>query len=169
MVLTTDNDVDNLTVEVETKQRLSQVETDQLAQKLAVVNAEIGNLVEAIARGVLVEELTERMRQAEVRRAALREEIRSRSEDWIPTEKVRILPTAVRALMGNLQKLLASGETEEVKAALRPLVTHIDVLPGTMRPGQKKPGCILDFKGPLAVILGLDGQNLTKSGAGTQT
>jgi phenylacetate-CoA ligase len=34
MVLSTENDVDMLTVEVETKQRLSQVDSEQLAQKL---------------------------------------------------------------------------------------------------------------------------------------
>jgi phenylacetate-CoA ligase len=34
MVLTTENDIDMLTVEVETKQRLSQVDTEKLAQKL---------------------------------------------------------------------------------------------------------------------------------------
>ena len=34
MVLTTENDVDMLTVEVETKQRLSPVDSEQLAQKL---------------------------------------------------------------------------------------------------------------------------------------
>jgi phenylacetate-coenzyme A ligase PaaK-like adenylate-forming protein len=34
MVLTTEHDVDVLTVEVETKQRLSQVDSDQLAEKL---------------------------------------------------------------------------------------------------------------------------------------
>jgi phenylacetate-CoA ligase len=36
MVLTTENDVDTLTVEVETKQRLSIADTEQLAQKLKV-------------------------------------------------------------------------------------------------------------------------------------
>jgi len=34
MVLSTENDVDMLTIEVETKQRLSQVDSEQLAQKL---------------------------------------------------------------------------------------------------------------------------------------
>jgi phenylacetate-coenzyme A ligase PaaK-like adenylate-forming protein len=34
MVLSTENDVDMLTVEVETKQRLSQVDSEQLAGKL---------------------------------------------------------------------------------------------------------------------------------------
>jgi phenylacetate-coenzyme A ligase PaaK-like adenylate-forming protein len=34
MVLTTENDIDMLTVEVETKQRLSEVESEKLSQKL---------------------------------------------------------------------------------------------------------------------------------------
>lgn len=101
--------------------RQQSAEVGVLWGELAEVDREIERLVDAIAEGVLVEQLRERMAGAEARRkAVLRELSRATSAD-VPAV-LSVLPSAVRGIVRDLRQMLARGKVGAVRAALGNLV-----------------------------------------------
>jgi site-specific DNA recombinase len=124
-----------------------------LQQQLAEVEDEIANLVRAVAKGVLVEALTDEMRTAEARRNRIRQEIATAQKVDLPAA-LTVLPETVRRIVSDLPAMLAAGQMEQVKSALTRLVGRIEVH-GEERPGRKRPGAVLVLQGNAEGILRL--------------
>jgi hypothetical protein len=128
----------------------------KLRSDLSKVDAEIGRLVDWIAKGVLVEDLEERMLAAKQRRDHLRGELAKLAAAEVPTG-LEVLPSAVRKIVSDLRGMLAAGQTEKVKSALSRLVTRIEVHEDP-RPGRKRPGAKLVVRGSLEALLQMTGK-----------
>ena len=124
-----------------------------LREQLARIEAEIQNLVRAIGKGLLVEDLEDEMRAAEARRDRLRHEVAA-AEGTGPPDGLNVLPETVRRLVSDLPRMLAGGQLEQVKRALTRLVGKIEVS-GEDRPGRKRPGAVLTLRGNLEAVLEL--------------
>jgi len=129
------------------RQQEDRAQVNDLQRRLGETEATIDRLVEAVASGALVEELQQRMQQAEAQRAQLRREIAVADRDLAST--VRLMPAAVRAIIDNLGELLRSGQVQELRAALGRLVDRIEIHAEEPRPGKKRPGARLIFRGNL--------------------
>jgi DNA invertase Pin-like site-specific DNA recombinase len=128
----------------------------KLRSDLSKVEAEIGRLVDWIAKGVLVEDLEERMLAAKQRRDHLRGELAKLAAAEVPTG-LEVLPSAVRKIVSDLRGMLAAGQTEKVKSALSRLVTRVEVHEDP-RPGRKRPGAKLVVRGSLEALLQMTGK-----------
>ena len=135
-----------------------------LRNELARIETEIRNLVKAIARGRLVEELTEEMDAAEARRDRLRQEIAVAEGTDLPAA-LNVLPATVRQIVSDLPRMLAAGQVEQVKSAMTRLVGKIEVT-GEERPGRKRPGAVLVLRGSLEALLQLTGKVTTGGSPG---
>ena len=124
-----------------------------LRDGLAQADAEIQNLVKAVAKGVLVEDLADEMQAVETRRDRLRQEIAAAEGAELPTA-LNVLPATVRRIVSDLPRMLAAGQVEQVKSALMRLVGKIEVT-GEQRPGRKRPGAVLTLRGNLEAVLQL--------------
>jgi hypothetical protein len=128
----------------------------QFKSQLAEVEAQIGRLVQWIAKGKLVEDLEAQMVASEARRDHLRQEL-ARARAAEPATGIDVLPAAVRKIVSDLRGMLAAGQVEQVKSALCRLVTSIEVHEGP-RPGGKRPGAKLEVRGNLEALLQLTGK-----------
>lgn len=137
------------------KGRAGQEQRDDagLRAELAKVDAEIQRLVDGIAAGVLVEELTQKAKQAEAKRNRLRAELAgAEKHNCAPT--LDAIPAMVRAYVGDLRLLIEHGQLERVKRALAHLVSRADVEEVPV-PGRKRPGARLILRGNLQGVLEL--------------
>jgi hypothetical protein len=128
-------------------------------EQLARVEAEIQNLVKAVAEGILLEDLAEEMRAAEARRDHLRQELAASEGAELPAA-LNVLPATVRRIVSDLPGMLAAGQVEPVKHALMRLVGKIEVT-GEERPGRKRPGACLLLRGNLQAALHLADEKST--------
>jgi DNA invertase Pin-like site-specific DNA recombinase len=124
-----------------------------LREQLAQVETEIQNLVKAVAKGVLLNDLAEEMRAAEARRDRLRQELAAAEGAELPAA-LNVLPATVRRIVSDLPSMLAAGQVEPVKSALTRLVGKIGVH-GEEAPGRKRPGAVLTLRGNLEAVLQL--------------
>lgn len=124
-----------------------------LRGQLAQVDGEIQRLVKAVAKGLLVEDLAEEMKAAETKRDRLRQEIAAAEGADLPAA-INVLPATVRRMVSDLPRMLAAGQIEQVKSALKRLVGKIEVH-GEERPGRKRPGAVLTLRGNLEAVLQL--------------
>ena len=152
-------------LEAEVRKRLAQARRQRserksaegnLKSQLAEVEAEIGRLVQWIAKGKLVDDLERQMMAVEARRDHLRRE-RAGARAAASTEGIAMLPGAVRKIVSDLREMLKAGQVEKVKSALSRLVTSIEVHEDP-RPGRKRPGAKLEVKGNLQALLTLTGR-----------
>ncbi len=153
--------VQRLITERQTGPRWRRGRAAELHKQLAETEAEIARLVEAIAKGVLVEALAERMRVAEVRREHLQRELAA-AQKKVVVPGLDLLPDAVRRVVGDLRGMLEAGQIEGVKSALGRLVTSIEVHEEP-RAGRKRPGTVLMLRGNLQAALRLIGENVTSA------
>ena len=137
-------------------QHRSSVQT--LREKLTEVEAEIQNLVKAVAKGVLVDDLADEMRAVETRRDRLRQEMAAAEGADLPAA-INVLPVTVRRIVSDLPRMLAAGQVEQVKSALKRLVGKIEVH-GEERPRRKRPGAVLVLQGNLEAVLQLAEQKI---------
>ena len=128
----------------------------QLRANLGEVEAQIGRLVQWIAKGKLVEDLEAQMVAAEARRDHLRQEL-ARARAAEPATGIDVLPSAVRKIVSDLRGMLEAGQTEKMKSALSRLVSSIEVHEDP-RPGWKRPGAKLVVRGSLEALLQMTGQ-----------
>ncbi len=140
-----------------------QTSLNALRSELAQAEKEIGNLVKAIARGRLVDELTEEMDAAEARRNRLRQEIAIAEGTDLPAA-LNVLPATVRRIVSDLPGMLAAGQVEQVKSALKRLVGKIEVH-GEPRPRRKRPGAVLVLRGNLEAVLQMAEQKIKRVGS----
>jgi len=122
------------------KGRAGQEQRDDtgLRAELAKVDAEIQRLVEGLAAGVLVEELTQKAQQAEAKRNRIRSELAgAEKHNCAPT--LDAIPAMVRAYVGDLRLLIEHGQLERVKRALAHLVSRADV-ERCPSPAESAPG-----------------------------
>ena len=146
------------------RQRARQTTTGgQLKRQLAEVEAQIGRLVQWIAKGKLVEDLESQMMAAEARREHLRRELAG-ARAAASTQGIDMLPAAVRKIVSDLRGMLAAGQVEKVKSALSRLVTSIEVHEDP-RPKRKRPGAKLVVRGNLEAALSLVGAKVTSDGS----
>lgn len=136
----------------------------QLTAELAEVEAQIGRLVQWIAKGRLVEDLEAQMAAAEARRDHLRHEL-SRAQAAEPPTGIDVLPTAVRKIVSDLRGMLRAGRVEDLKRVLSRLMTSIEVHED-QRPGRKRPGAKLVVRGNLEAMLQLTGKVTTGNSPG---
>ncbi len=136
----------------------------KLKSQLAEVEAQIGRLVEWIAKGKLVEDLERQMLAAEARRDYLRREL-ARARAAEPPEGADMLPAAVRKIVSDLRAMLEAGRVEDLKRMLSRLVTSIEVHEDP-RPGWKRPGAKLVVRGSLEALGQLTGEVTTGNSPG---
>ncbi len=129
-----------------------------LRDELARVEGEIQQLVKAIAKGLLVEDLEEEMRAAEARRDYLRQQTTAAEGADLPAA-LSVLPGTVRRMVSDLPRMLAAGQVDQVKGALKRLVGKIEVH-GEERPGRKRPGAVLVLRGYLEAVLQMAEQKI---------
>ena len=128
----------------------------QLRAELAEVEAQIGRLVQWIAKGRLIEDLEAQMGAAEARRDHLRQEL-ARARAAEPPTGIDVLPTAVRKIVSDLRAMLRAGQVENLKRILSRLVTTIEVHEDP-KPGRKRPGTKLVVSGSLEALLQMTGK-----------
>jgi site-specific DNA recombinase len=131
---------------------------EALREQLAGAEGEIRNLVKAIARGALVDDLADGMRAAETRRDRLRQEIAAAEGANLP-DAFLVLPSTIRKMVSDLPRMLAAGQMDHVKSTLKRLVGKIEVH-GEEVPGRKRPGAVLVLPGYLDAILRLAEQKI---------
>ncbi len=129
-----------------------------LRGQLDQARAEIRNLVKAVAKGALVDALTEEMHAAETRRNHLLQEIAAAEGADLPLA-LNVLPATVRRIVSDLPAMLAAGQMEPVKSVLTRLVGKIEVH-GEEVPGKKRPGTVLMLQGNLEAALHLAGEKV---------
>ena len=134
-----------------------------LRDELAQVEGEIQHFVKAIGKGLLVDDLAGEMRTAEARRERLVQEIAAAEGADAPAA-LTVLPATVRRLVSDLPAMLASGQTEHVKSALKRLVGKIEVH-GEDVPGRKRPGAVLVLRGNLEAALQLAAEKVKGAGS----
>jgi DNA invertase Pin-like site-specific DNA recombinase len=149
--------------EARAAQAQQQTSLNALRNQLARTEKEIQNLVKAIARGRLVDELTEEMDATEARRDRLRQEITAAAGTDLPAA-LSVLPATVRRVVSDLPRMLAAGQVEQVRSALSRLVGKIEVH-GEERPRRKRPGAVLVLRGNLEAVLELAGQKIKRVGS----
>ena len=125
-----------------------------LRARLAEVEATIGRLTEAIAQGLLVEDLRRKAAEAQAKRELLREELALQERATVPAYWLDDVPAIVRAYVSDLRTLLDAGQVERVKAGLAALVKGIEVHE-VPRPGARRPGARLVLRGNLAGAIAL--------------
>jgi hypothetical protein len=84
----------------------------------------------------------------------LREELASHGKATVPSSWLDDVPATVHAYVSDLRKLLDAGQVERVKAGLAALVKQIEVQE-VPRPGARRPGARLVFRGNLAGAVAL--------------
>jgi hypothetical protein len=149
--------------EARAAQAQQQTSLNALRNQLARTEKEIQNLVKAIARGRLVDELTEEMDATEARRDRLRQEITAAAGTDLPAA-LSVLPATVRRIVSDLPRMLAAGQVEQVRSALSRVVGKIEVH-GEERPRRKRPGAVLVLRGNLEAVLELAGQKIKRVGS----
>jgi site-specific DNA recombinase len=161
----TDGFLDRLVQEVQQRWREARAAHTQhqtslhaLGGQLNRVEGEIQNLMKAITRGILVEDLAEEMRAAEARRDRLRREIAAAEGANLP-DALLVLPSTVRKIVSDLPGMLAAGQMDYVKSTLKRLVGKIEVC-GEELPGRKRPGAVLVLSGYMDAVLRLAEQKV---------
>jgi site-specific DNA recombinase len=144
--------------QAQSQRRDQRASAQSLRDQLAEAEAEIQRLVKAIKQGVLVEELTEEMRAAQVRRDHLHQEIQATQGTGLPPG-LAVLPDAVRQIVTDLPRMLAAGQMEKVKSVLKRLVGQIEVHEDA-EPGEKRPGATLVYNGQMQGVLELVGKKV---------
>ena len=135
-----------------------QASLQTLQGQLARVEGEIQRLVKAVAKGLLVEDLAAEMKAAETKRDRLRQEIAAAEGADLPAA-INVLPATVRRIVSDLPRMLAAGQVEQVKSALKRLVGKIEVH-GEERPRRKRPGAVLVLRGNLEAVLQMAEQKI---------
>ena len=103
------------------------------------------------------------MRTAEARREHLLQEIAAAEGAEAPVA-LTVLPQTVRRIVSDLPGMLAAGQVEHVKSALRRLVGKIEVQ-GEELPGRKRPGAVLVLQGNLEAALQLASEKVKGAGS----
>ncbi len=135
----------------------------KLQQQLAQADREARRLVKAVAAGALVADLTEAMREVEIRRARLRQELETRSNDGAGA--LDVIPGLVQRAVADLGTMLEGGQTQAVRRAVSRMITRIEVK-GAEVPGRKRPEPRLYLRGNLPGLLTLAAEKSTKLVAG---
>jgi len=125
--------------------------------------AEVQRLVKAVAKGVLVKDLAGEMKAAETKRGRLRQEIAAEEGADMPAA-INVLPATVRRIVSDLPRMLAAGQVEQVKSALKRLVGKIEVHSEEL-PGRKRPGAVLLLRGSLEGVLRLADEEIKRVGS----
>ena len=109
------------------------------------------------------DDLAGEMRTAEARREHLLQEIAAAEGAEAPVA-LTVLPQTVRRIVSDLPGMLAAGQVEHVKSALRRLVGKIEVQ-GEELPGRKRPGAVLVLQGNLEAALQLASEKVKGAGS----
>jgi len=136
-------------------------EVGVLRAELAEVDQEIERLVNAVAEGVLVEQLRARMALAEARRKGILRELALAESADVPAV-LSVLPSAIGGIVRDLRQMLARGKVGAVRTALGSLVERIEVRAEAL-PGQPRPGARLILRGNLVGALRLVHGNVKRA------
>ena len=146
------------------RKRAASAEESKLRRRLVDLNAEAGRLVEAIAQGVLVEDLRKRMARLETDRAAVAVELKRCGRSETP-QILKALPAMVAKVIATLSEAMEQGHTEKVRAILRKMVERIEVQ-GVEVEGRKRPATRLLLRGDLVQALAVLGTKSTYGSSG---
>ena len=123
-----------------------------LRRQLADSEQEVARLVEAIRRGVMVEDLVEAMRTAGGQRDRLRQEVAALEASLSEAHAPTFLPTAAAALVDEFRECVVEGHVEQARGLLGVLVERIEVHERPPLPRRKRPSAELHVFGRLEAV-----------------
>ena len=135
----------------------------KLHQQLAQAEEEARRLVKAVTAGVLVDDLTEALREVEARRQRLREELETQTND--SADALDVIPGLVQRAVADLSLMLEGGQTQAMRRAVSRMITRIEVK-GAAIPERKLLEPRLYLHGNLPGLLTLAAGKSTKVVAG---